>query len=267
MKEKLKYNMTQLNPDSTFERHVFHRDQFAHYLRWTYVLNVAEIGMKILDVGCGSGNMYELFYRNRFAPKRYVGVDVRQRTINLNQTKFPKAEFQCLDVVNDELPQDTWGIITCFEMLEHVGKKNVPHVLDNICDAANKDTIILISTPNYDESVGPAENHIIDGEIGEMTVTELERFIVNSGLEVMKMYGTFASKRDIIPLIQKDQALLRLYNKFHEYYDANLMSVIFAPLFPHQSRNVLWVLRKRQRSHANRKTVDDLMAELKRSVS
>ena len=26
------YNTTDLRPDQAFERHVFHRDQFAHYL-------------------------------------------------------------------------------------------------------------------------------------------------------------------------------------------------------------------------------------------
>jgi hypothetical protein len=36
-----KYNTTDLDPEATFERHVFHRDQFAHYLRWTHVLKAA----------------------------------------------------------------------------------------------------------------------------------------------------------------------------------------------------------------------------------
>ena len=58
------YNITQLNPDIAFEKHVFHRDQFAHFLRWSHVLKIAEIDSKILDVGCGSGNIYEVFYRN-----------------------------------------------------------------------------------------------------------------------------------------------------------------------------------------------------------
>lgn len=247
MKEKLKYNMTQLNPDSTFERHVFHRDQFAHYLRWTYVLNIDEIGMKILDVGCGSGNMYELFYRNRFSPKRYVGVDVRPRTIKLNKEKFPKAEFECVDAAHPKsyLPIDDWDIIACFEMLEHVGKKNVPIVLKHIHETANTNTIVLLSTPNYDSKVGPAENHMIAGEVGEMTVDELGEMIDDAGFVIVAYYGTFASKKDIMPEIVKDPELKRLYDSFHEYYDSNLMSVIFAPLFPRQSRNVLWVLRKR----------------------
>ena len=42
-------NWTQLNPETAFERHVFHRDQFAHYLRWTHLLKIIDIGKKAMD--------------------------------------------------------------------------------------------------------------------------------------------------------------------------------------------------------------------------
>ena len=34
------YNKTQLHPEQIFEKHIFHRDQFAHYLRWNYILKI-----------------------------------------------------------------------------------------------------------------------------------------------------------------------------------------------------------------------------------
>ena len=42
------YNTTDLRPDQAFECHVFHRDQFAHYLRWTHVLKEAKIDFRLL---------------------------------------------------------------------------------------------------------------------------------------------------------------------------------------------------------------------------
>ena len=67
------YNTTQLNPDQAFERHIYHRDQFAHYLRWTHVFkHVKPLGeKKVLDYGCGSGNLAEVLYRNRYRCKNY----------------------------------------------------------------------------------------------------------------------------------------------------------------------------------------------------
>lgn len=54
------YNATALDPAATFERHVYHRDQFAHYLRWTHILKVAKIGDSIVDFGCGAGDLLEV---------------------------------------------------------------------------------------------------------------------------------------------------------------------------------------------------------------
>ena len=125
------YNTTQLNPEQCFERHVFHRDQFAHFLRWTHVLNIANIGAKILDFGCGSGNLYEVFYRNRYSPARYLGLDIRKQTIEANKAKFPKAEFEVQDLVKiDKNYGVDWDFITSFEVAEHVGKQNVGTFLE-----------------------------------------------------------------------------------------------------------------------------------------
>ena len=126
------YNKTQLHPEIAFKKHIFHRDMFAHYLRWTHVLKLAKIGMKILDVGCGSGNLYEVFYRNRYAPDNFTGVDIRKNIIEQNRLKFPKAIWYDIDIVNDQLPQGQWDIIASFEVLEHINKNNGDKFIQNI---------------------------------------------------------------------------------------------------------------------------------------
>jgi cyclopropane fatty-acyl-phospholipid synthase-like methyltransferase len=237
------YNLTDLNPESTFERHVYHRDQFAHYLRWTHVLQQSKIGMKVLDFGCGRGSLYEVFYRNLYSPARYLGLDLRKTTINKNKEKFPKAEFETEDLVTMEKDYGTdWDMITSFEVAEHVGRANVGKFLKNIHRHCNPETIVLLSTPVFDPKVGAAENHIINGVIGEMTIEELHNEISEAGFKVEKRYGTFASQRDIKPVLTPDEKAV--WDKLKEYYDSNLMSVIFAPLHPDQSRNVLWYLKK-----------------------
>ena len=130
------YNKTQLTPQKEFERHIYHRDQFAHYFRWSHVLKNAKIGQTILDFGCGTGEILELFYRNRYKPKYYLGLDIRQKTINENAEKFKKldfAEFKQVDLCQDELDLGrTFDIITCFEVIEHIGHANIYKFLDNI---------------------------------------------------------------------------------------------------------------------------------------
>ena len=235
------YNTTQLNPETAFEKHVFHRDQFAHYLRWSHVLNLAKIGQKIMDFGCGSGNLYEVFYRNRYQPNKFLGLDVRQKTIEKNREKFKNARWETEDLAKftTDYGKD-WDIITSFEVLEHVNKKNGDSFMQNIKRHCNENTVVLISTPCYNEKVGAADNHIYDGQVQEYTYDEAKA-LFEKYFTVEKVWGTFASQRDYKPFLS--DAGKKLYEKLSEYYDTNLISVIFAPLFPQQSRNCLWQLK------------------------
>lgn len=237
-----KYNRTQLNPDITFERHVYHRDQFAHYLRWTHVLKRAKIGMNILDFGCGSGNLVEVFYRNRLKPANYLGLDIRQQTINNLKDEYaalPWVFFECVDLCATSFPKYKVvpDIICCFEVAEHIGKHNINQFLKNIAKNMGAETTLLLSTPCYDEKVGAADNHIIDGEVGEFTYDEMKEKLLTY-FTIKNKWGTFASKKDYKKLIPEE--LYKYYYKLNEYYDDNLISNLMAPLFPEHSRNVIW---------------------------
>lgn len=242
------YNKTQLNPNTTFERHVFHRDQFSHYLRWTHVLKRAKIGMNVLDFGCGSGNLAEVFYRNKYAPGFYLGLDVRPQTIKKCEEKFKMcswAHFFTSDLCSKDFKLSTdvsWDIVCCFELLEHVGKNNAVQILENIKNHLNDDTVFLLSTPCYDAQVGAADNHMIDGEVGEFTYEELKKTLGDLNFTIVNHWGTFASQKDYKPFMNDWQQ--KYYEKAHEYFDSNILSNLMAPLFPEHSRNCLWELKK-----------------------
>lgn len=217
---------------------------FAHYLRWTHVLKLADIGMKILDFGCGSGNMYEVFYRNRFKPARFLGLDVRKQTVDKTREKFPQAEWATQDLVNmTESYGKDWDIITSFEVAEHIGKQNVPKFLENIANHCNENTIVLLSTPCYDEKVGAAGNHTYDSGDGrgvapqELTYDEMKS-LLEERFDIIAHFGTFASQKDYKDKLSEKGR--QIFDKLCEYYDSNLVANIFAPLVPQHSRNVIW---------------------------
>jgi 2-polyprenyl-3-methyl-5-hydroxy-6-metoxy-1,4-benzoquinol methylase len=250
-----KYNTTDLDPQASFERHVFHRDQFAHYLRWSHILKVATIGDVVVDFGCGKGNMLEVFYRNKYKLKKYTGIDIRKATIESAIEKFKVVDWAKFFV--DDLVAPSGSIdyttfqantVCSFEVIEHIGKQNAAAFLKNFKACGHYDATYYLSTPNYDQQVGAAGNHTYDSGDGRgVAVQEFEhgelQAEIQKEFDILKKYGTFASVKDYKPRMSLAQ--LEVYNQLKEYYDSNMMSVIMAPMFPEQSRNTLWVLKQK----------------------
>lgn len=241
-----KYNKTQLSPDKEFERHIFHRDQFAHYLRWSHVLKEAKIGQKILDLGCGTGNLLEVFYRNRYKPERYLGIDIRKQTVKSNKEKYKKldfADFIEADVTKETFAAvDNWDFIVSFELLEHIQKNRAEKLLNTIWRLCSSNTVVLLSTPIYDPMVGAANNHIIDGKVNEWEYEELKNKIEEK-FKIIDVFGTFASQKDY--KIHMNEWQTNMFEHLKKYYDTNLVSNLMAPFFPKYSRNCLWKIQKK----------------------
>jgi 2-polyprenyl-3-methyl-5-hydroxy-6-metoxy-1,4-benzoquinol methylase len=249
-----KYNTTDLDPVTTFERHVFHRDQFAHYLRWTHILKEATIGETIVDFGCGKGNLLEVLYRNKFKCKHYIGIDIREKTISKAREHFSVvdwASFLADDLIFPQYDYNTFKAdkVCSFEVLEHVGKQNADKFCENFKACGNIDATYYISTPNFDEHVGAAGNHTYDSgdergvAVQEFSWQELHD-LFSKHFVIVDSFGTFASQRDYKPLMSEWQT--NMYNHLKRYYDSNLVANLMAPFFPQASRNTLWVLKNRK---------------------
>ena len=246
---KKPYNTTQRSPDRLFERHVYNRDHLAHYLRWNFVIRRAKPGVKIMDIGCGDGGLLATLYHNRRTPSEYMGLDVRERTIEKLREKWTGKDwafFLAKDICESGPLESIhpmtghWDIITCFEVLEHVGRSRAPIVVDFIANSMGPDTIALIITPVYDSRVGAADNHIIEGEVGEMSRAAV-RNMLEDKFEIIGNWGTFASVKDYKDLMTPEEKVM--YDRLHAYYDADIISVLFAPLHPEASRNNIWEVR------------------------
>ncbi len=252
-KAKSKYNTTDLDPQTSFEKHVYHRDQFAHYLRWTHILNHATIGETICDFGCGGGSLLEVFYRNKFKCEKYVGLDIRKKTIENASEHFkavPWAEFHAVDLILDPYPFDKIQAdkVCSFEVAEHIGKQNIDKFLENFKACGNADATYYLSTPNYDAKVGAAGNHTYDSGDGRgVAVQEFAHAELQEHLEkqfvIVKKYGTFASQTHYKPKLNEWQK--EMFEGLKEYYDSNLVANIMAPFFPEEARNCLWVLKRK----------------------
>ena len=239
---------THLSLDNAEERGFIHRDYIAHCLRWSHV--VKHLGKKnlykkarILDIGCGKEMpLLKTLYTMKMTPREYMGVDV-------NRIQPTDMHRKIMDKMGHDhfFLKDEWDfskdydfavndphVIVCFEMLEHSSPAKVIKILANIHKIADKDTTIFISTPCFNGKA--AANHI-----NEMTYEFLETLLITRGFNIVSRWGTFASQKDIEPQLKGD-SLQQAYECLKDYYDSNLLSILFAPLFPKYSRNVIWKL-------------------------
>lgn len=257
---------THLSIDTAEKRGLVHRDYIAHCHRWSHVVKYlyARARFKsstILDIGCGKEvPLAKLLYSNRMTSAKYIGVDVNKLNVDFNFGKMAEnitLVGKC-DFADSELDKEYgvklkslggvgWvnrpTVITCFEVLEHVEPSHSISMLKKIREIMDPDGIAFISTPCFNGSA--AANHV-----NEMRYEALGKIIQELGFGIEAIYGTFASQFEIEPLILKKTYeskfgylnFNQVYEKLKQYYDSNVLSTIFAPLFPEASRNALWVL-------------------------
>lgn len=266
---------TYLSIDNAEERGFIHRDYLAHALRWTHVVKrlyerKCYETARILDIGCGRELPFaKTLYSSKLAPAIYYGVDVGPiedeavatiaRTQKFAHKLWENTNF--LELTREDVDSHaTWyeehpeaeellpNIVTCFEVLEHVEPKMMWAMLEHMKLLTSDDARFFISTPCWNR-VDCAANHV-----NEMLYDALGAGFERHGFVVEHVYGTFASIRDYEHLLDSIPApnthcgparMGKVFDMLREYYDTNFLSCIFAPLFPAQSRNCLWELRKR----------------------
>lgn len=78
----------------------------------------AKDGFKILDLGCGSGRLYHLF--EEFQGVEYVGVDQSEGQIEIAKEKFPKLDFQVVEMTELPFADNEFDIIYCIATFHHL---------------------------------------------------------------------------------------------------------------------------------------------------
>ena len=219
----------------------------------------------MLDVGCGKAlPLAKLLYVNKMSPKYYVGVDLNKFSIpemllgkKIPMSIWSETDALCLESEDvgfsqngtvPELP----NVVVCYECAEHMHPAHLRKLLKHFQELTTQDCRYFISTPCYNGSA--ASNHI-----NELSYLSLGSLLEDLGYKVEAVYGTFASisdyqdKLECVPSFDKvtgkkvaETNLVPIFNALRDYYDTNVLSVIFAPLFPAQSRNCLWELTKKK---------------------
>lgn len=102
-------------------------------------------GARVLDAGCGIGYGAELLHRA--GAKEVTAVDISQAVVEVaRQSVSPEVICAEADVRSLPYPDDSFDLVVCFEVLEHVEKQN--QVITEFRRVLHPDGLMLISSPN-----------------------------------------------------------------------------------------------------------------------
>ncbi len=102
----------------------FDKSRKSQWLEFLYFLEFIENNVKVLDLGCGNGRLYELL---RSKKVEYLGVDNNSNLLEKAKENFPEARFQLGDMVDLDLPDNHFNAVFCIAAFHHIPGRKLRH--------------------------------------------------------------------------------------------------------------------------------------------
>jgi SAM-dependent methyltransferase len=134
---------------------------------------------RLLDVGCGDGELLLWLSRELPGMGPLAGADLSSETVKRNRERFPELEFHALDVATAALEQ-TFDIVVCSEVVEHIEDRRA--AFQNLAAMVAPGGHLLVTCPTG--HVYTTERHF--GHVSHPTVAELEGHASAAGLRAVR---------------------------------------------------------------------------------
>lgn len=109
-------------------------------------LEYVENDVKVLDLGCGNGRVYDLL---KSKDVDYLGIDNSSGLIDRARENYPKARFEIGDMVDLDLPDNSFDIIFSIASFHHIpGKKLRKQAVKEMHRVLKKDGILILTVWN-----------------------------------------------------------------------------------------------------------------------
>ena len=131
------------------------------YFEWQYRLAKAQLGQRVLEVGCGLGNFTERLLQDR---QFVIAVDVEPACIAAHRARFsarPNVVSHCLDMLSPDLlglRADRPDSVACLNVLEHI--EDDRGALTRIHDVLPPGGRAVLLVPAFQSLYGPIDQHL-----------------------------------------------------------------------------------------------------------
>jgi 2-polyprenyl-3-methyl-5-hydroxy-6-metoxy-1,4-benzoquinol methylase len=157
----------------------------TRYFEWQFRLAEAQLGRRVLEIGCGLGN----FTRHLLDRELVLGVDVEQECITKRLTTFadyPNLVSMCLDVQDQSflsLRKYEPDSIACLNVLEHVK--------DHVLALAHMHSVLapggkaVLIVPAFESLYGPIDERL--GHFRRYSKTSMTQAATEAGFRVQTL--------------------------------------------------------------------------------
>lgn len=109
--------------------------------------------IRVLDLGCGGGEFLSFLSDHGF--KSLTGIDASAQQMERARTNVPRAHLINGDVTEiAQFAPETFGLVTAFDLLEHLPKNEVLPLLTHIHKRLVENGALIVSVPNCDSPFG-----------------------------------------------------------------------------------------------------------------
>ncbi len=184
--------------------------------------------LSLMDIGCGTGGMIELFIEKGFNPENIIGLDLSEKRIETAKQHVKGVIFELVDVTALYL-QRRFDLITTFDLLSHLKtKQELDLALNNIFDHLNEGGY-FIWYDIYNEDHFKAPEGVISWGFNQQQMVDL------------------ASAQGF-KLVVKRPLFKRFFGKYHSVYQARRVPIwllrILEKTLPGTPGNLLMVFKK-----------------------
>ena len=155
-----------------------------------YYLGIDKVGaeVKVLDVGCGYGELFHLLrsYRKAGGTRlQYIGVDIDKDKKIVAEQLRSTIDYRIMDVLAIEnIPELPVDCIVCAETLEHVEESKGVAMMEVMAKCLAPGGLLIMSVPTPDFTVH-RDNPF---HLREWKLKEVCDMAVGNGLEILDSY-------------------------------------------------------------------------------
>lgn len=134
--------------------------QAKRYFAWQSDLSQAQLGRRVLEVGCGLGNFTERLLDRELV----IGIDIDPNCIAHHQRRFahqPQVRSRVLDALDPaflDLRAERIDSIVCLNVLEHIEQDQT--VLERMQQVLPSGGRVVLMIPAFMALYGPIDHHL-----------------------------------------------------------------------------------------------------------